>query len=348
MLRDPLGDISMSVTCQRQVIDSADPPVVEGASVVVHGRPRYYTNRGTLSLVADEIRMVGLGELLARLERRRQLLAAEGLFARERKRPLPFLPHRIGLVTSRGSAAERDVLEHARRRWPAVAFETRLRRHAGHQLRARGDRGRAAARRRRQRRRHRHRPRRRVDRGPAAVLRRGAGAGRVAGADPGRLRDRPRARHPDPRPRRRRPRRRPRPTPPSCWSPTSARSCERVAELRRRARRHVTTWWPTSRPSWPTSGPGRSWPPPPRCSSSGRPRSTSSSSAPAVPSATASTAPPTTSTTPAPACGRCPRSRRCAAATPWCRTRRPRAHQHRPDRGRRPRHAPASSPATWR
>ncbi len=125
VLRDPLGDISMSVTCQRQVIDSADPPVVEGASVVVHGRPRYYTNRGTISLVADDIRMVGLGELLARLERRRQLLAAEGLFARERKRPLPFLPHRIGLVTSRGSAAERDVLEHARRRWPAVTFETR-------------------------------------------------------------------------------------------------------------------------------------------------------------------------------------------------------------------------------
>jgi exodeoxyribonuclease VII large subunit len=69
--------------------------------------------------------MVGLGELLARLERRRQLLAAEGLFARERKRPLPFLPHRIGLVTARGSAAERDVLENARRRWPAVAVETR-------------------------------------------------------------------------------------------------------------------------------------------------------------------------------------------------------------------------------
>jgi exodeoxyribonuclease VII large subunit len=124
-LRDPLGDISMTVTCQRQVMDAADPPVVEGASVVVHGRPRYYTNRGTLSLVVDDIRMVGLGELLARLERRRQLLAAEGLFARERKRPLPFLPQRVGLVTARGSAAERDVLENARRRWPAVAFETR-------------------------------------------------------------------------------------------------------------------------------------------------------------------------------------------------------------------------------
>jgi exodeoxyribonuclease VII large subunit len=121
-LRDPIGDVSLTVSCPRQVVDSADPPVVEGASVVVHGRPRYYANRGSLSLVADDIRMVGLGELLARLERRRQLLAAEGLFARERKRRLPFLPRTIGLVTARESAAERDVLECARRRWPAVRF----------------------------------------------------------------------------------------------------------------------------------------------------------------------------------------------------------------------------------
>ncbi len=122
-LRDTLGDVSLSVTCQRSMFDALDPPVVEGAGVVVHGRPRYYPNRGTLSLVADEIRMVGLGELLARLERRRQLLAAEGLFDRARKRPLPFLPRTVGLVTARGSAAERDVVENARRRWPAVAFE---------------------------------------------------------------------------------------------------------------------------------------------------------------------------------------------------------------------------------
>lgn len=122
-LRDPLGDVSLTVTCPREVVDSADPPVVEGASVVVHGRPRYYTNRGSISLVADEIRMVGLGELLARLERRRQLLLAEGLFARERKRRLPFLPGTVGLLTARGSAAERDVVESARRRWPAVRFQ---------------------------------------------------------------------------------------------------------------------------------------------------------------------------------------------------------------------------------
>jgi exodeoxyribonuclease VII large subunit len=123
-LRDPLGDMSMTVTCDRMVLDAADPPVVEGAGVVVHGRPRYYPARGTLSLVADDIRMVGLGELLARLERRRRLLAAEGLFARERKRALPFLPRAVGLVTARDSAAERDVLENARRRWPAVSFVT--------------------------------------------------------------------------------------------------------------------------------------------------------------------------------------------------------------------------------
>ena len=121
-LRDPVADISLSVTCSRQLFDSLNPPVVEGASVVVHARPSFWANRGTLSLRADDIRTVGLGELLARLERRRQLLAAEGLFARERKRPLPFLPHCVGLVTGRQSAAERDVLENARRRWPAVQF----------------------------------------------------------------------------------------------------------------------------------------------------------------------------------------------------------------------------------
>ena len=121
-LRDAVADISVSVTCSRQVFDSLSPPVVEGASVVVFARPSYYANRGTLSLYATEIRMVGLGELLARLERRRQLLAAEGLFARELKRPLPFLPRTVGLVTGAQSAAERDVLENARRRWPAVQF----------------------------------------------------------------------------------------------------------------------------------------------------------------------------------------------------------------------------------
>jgi len=124
-LRDTVADISIPVTCSRMVFDSLNPPMVEGASVVVHAKPSFYANRGTLSLYAREIRMVGLGELLARIERRRQLLAAEGLFAPERKRRLPFLPGTVGLVTAPNSAAERDVLENARRRWPAVRFAVR-------------------------------------------------------------------------------------------------------------------------------------------------------------------------------------------------------------------------------
>lgn len=121
-LRDPVADISATLTCQRSLFDSLNPPLVEGASVVTHARPSFYANRGSFSLYAREIRMIGLGELLARLERRRQLLAAEGLFAPELKQDLPFLPRLIGLVTAPNSAAERDVLDNAARRWPAVRF----------------------------------------------------------------------------------------------------------------------------------------------------------------------------------------------------------------------------------
>src|SRR5688500_11526570 len=116
-LRDSVADISVPVTCSRTLVDSMNPPLVEGASVVVHARPSYYANRGTLSLYAREIRMVGLGELLAQIERRRQLLAAEGLFNQALKRRLPFLPRRVGLVTAPRSAAERDVVDIATRRW---------------------------------------------------------------------------------------------------------------------------------------------------------------------------------------------------------------------------------------
>lgn len=124
-LRDPVADISMPLTCSRVLHDSMDPPLVEGARVVVHGRPSYYPNRGTLSLAVREIRPVGAGELLARIERRRRLLAAEGLFAAEHKRPLPFLPAVVGLITAPDSAAERDVTINASRRWPGVRFAPR-------------------------------------------------------------------------------------------------------------------------------------------------------------------------------------------------------------------------------
>jgi exodeoxyribonuclease VII large subunit len=121
-LRDPAADLSLQVTCPHQVLEQVQPPIVEGARVVVHARPAWYYARGTLSLAADEIRPIGLGELLARIERLRGVLAAEGLFAPERKRQLPFLPRVVGLVCGRGSAAEHDVLQNARRRWPAIRF----------------------------------------------------------------------------------------------------------------------------------------------------------------------------------------------------------------------------------
>lgn len=124
-VRDPLTEISLSVTCHRSVLDVVDPPVTEGARVVLHARPRFYDRRGTLSLNADEIRPVGVGQLLARLEQRRRLLAAEGLFAPELKRALPFLPRCVGLVTGRDSAAEHDVLTNARLRWPGVQVTVR-------------------------------------------------------------------------------------------------------------------------------------------------------------------------------------------------------------------------------
>ena len=136
-LRDTAADISLPVTCSRAVIDSSVIPVTEGARVLMHARPRYYDKRGTLSLHVDEIRPVGVGELLARLEQRRRLLAAEGLFEPALKRRLPFLPHTVGLVTGADSAAERDVLENARRRWPGVRFRVE---HASVQgVRAAGD-----------------------------------------------------------------------------------------------------------------------------------------------------------------------------------------------------------------
>ena len=120
-LRDPVADVSLSVTCPRALTEGLQ----EGARVVVHGKPDFYLNRGTLSLSVVEIRAVGVGELLARIERLKVLLGQEGLFAADRKRPLPFLPGTVGLITGRASAAERDVLENARRRWPAVRFEVR-------------------------------------------------------------------------------------------------------------------------------------------------------------------------------------------------------------------------------
>jgi exodeoxyribonuclease VII large subunit len=124
-LRDTDVDLSFSVTLAARVLDGLATPLSDGAHVVVHARPQLYPRRGSLTLAADDLRPVGVGELLARIEHLRRLLTSEGLFAAERKRPLPFLPSVVGLVCGRASAAERDVVENARRRWPAVRFAVR-------------------------------------------------------------------------------------------------------------------------------------------------------------------------------------------------------------------------------
>ncbi|WP_193103333.1 exodeoxyribonuclease VII large subunit [Brachybacterium sp. FME24] len=124
-LRDIDVDMSFSVPIREHVLRSLPIEPVAGARVVVHAKPSFWTKRGTLQLEADDIRPVGLGELLARLEQLKRVLAAEGLFAAARKQPLPFLPRVVGLICGRESAAERDVVVNARRRWPAVEFEIR-------------------------------------------------------------------------------------------------------------------------------------------------------------------------------------------------------------------------------
>ena len=123
-LRDPSVDMYLEVTCPRSVF-KAVAPLTDNARVVINSKVNFYTPTGRLSLNAKEIRQVGVGELLARLEALKKMLAAEGLFAPERKKPLPFLPKKIGLICGRASAAEKDVKENAKRRWPAVIFETK-------------------------------------------------------------------------------------------------------------------------------------------------------------------------------------------------------------------------------
>jgi exodeoxyribonuclease VII large subunit len=121
-LRDTSVEMSVPASCSARLIDNLDPPLTEGARVVVWGEPQYWAKRGSLSFAASDLRPVGIGALLARIEALRGVLAAEGLFATERKRPLPFLPQCVGLITGKASDAERDVVDNATRRWPGVRF----------------------------------------------------------------------------------------------------------------------------------------------------------------------------------------------------------------------------------
>ena len=123
-LRDPSVDMSLSVMCHKSVIAAAQP-LPPNARVVLYAKPSWYTKNGSLTLSAREIRQVGVGELLARLEALKNLLAGEGLFDSDRKVALPLLPKKVGLICGRNTDAEKDVVENARRRWPSVIFEIR-------------------------------------------------------------------------------------------------------------------------------------------------------------------------------------------------------------------------------
>jgi len=122
VLRDPVAAVSVRVICTTAVLDATSPPPGEGSRVVIWAKPEFNAAKGSFALSAAQIRSVGIGDLLARIERLRTELAAEGLFAAERKRPLPFLPRSVGLICGRDSAAERDVRQNAAHRWPAVRF----------------------------------------------------------------------------------------------------------------------------------------------------------------------------------------------------------------------------------
>ncbi len=172
-LRDKLADVSVQVSVSTATLDAAGP-ITEGTLVAAWMRATVFASNGALTFECRDLRPSGEGRLLAHLEQRKRALQAEGLFNPDRKRPLPFLPTAIGLITGKDSAAERDVVENIARRWPGARRRDprtpscRARRPSSRcrwpaslrRPRRRGDGGR-----------HHHRPRRRLDGGSAAVLR---------------------------------------------------------------------------------------------------------------------------------------------------------------------------------
>ena len=123
VLRDSSVDMSISLACPSGIIKTKT--IAENARVKIFAKPSWYTKNGSVSFWVREIREVGVGELLARLEMLKSLLAAEGLFDSKWKKDLPLLPNKVGLICGRNSDAEKDVLENAKRRWPSVQFEIR-------------------------------------------------------------------------------------------------------------------------------------------------------------------------------------------------------------------------------
>jgi exodeoxyribonuclease VII large subunit len=124
-LRDVDAEISLPASIWSKLLDRQETPLERGSRVVALLKAEFWLKTGRLNMSVKDIRPVGLGDLLARIERLRHALAGEGLFAESRKKRLPLLPHRIGLITGRDSDAKKDVLRNAALRWPAVEFEIR-------------------------------------------------------------------------------------------------------------------------------------------------------------------------------------------------------------------------------
>jgi exodeoxyribonuclease VII large subunit len=107
----------LNAICWKGVASTLKVKLEEGMEVVIRGGIQTYPGRSNYQIVAKEIRTGGLGALMALLEKRKAQLAAEGLFDADRKKPLPFMPKCIGIVTSPTGAVIKDILHRLNDRW---------------------------------------------------------------------------------------------------------------------------------------------------------------------------------------------------------------------------------------
>lgn len=124
-LRDIEQEVSVSVTVWGSEMAKVQGQLERGSRVVLQLKPDFWVKTGRLSMQGSNIKPLGVGSMLELIEQLRAKLQAEGLFSPERKKPLPLLPRRVGLITGRDSDAMKDVIRNASLRWPAVDFEVR-------------------------------------------------------------------------------------------------------------------------------------------------------------------------------------------------------------------------------